>query len=150
MKGPRPTDEDQKLWAPLLYFTHAVAGNMVAMMHKLGMFKLRIGYGVKKVSDMLYNYETTYLACIIEDGALVEALKKGRPGFAAVDVFEDEPVLGAAHPLLKMKNALCTPHLGYNEKSSYEAVYAGGVEQILAYAAGNPVNVLNPEVLAKK
>ena len=74
----------------------------------------------------------------------------GRPGFAAVDVFEDEPVLGGNHPLLKMKNALCTPHLGYNEKTSYEAVYAGGVEQILAYAAGNPVNVLNPEVLAKK
>lgn len=72
IQGPRPTDEDQKLWAPLLYFTHAVAGNMVAMMHKLGMFKLRIGYGVKKVSDMLYNYETTYLACIIEDGALAD------------------------------------------------------------------------------
>lgn len=100
-----------------------------------------------KPTALLVN---TSRAPIIEDGALVEALKKGRPGFAAVDVFEDEPVLGGNHPLLKMKNALCTPHLGYNEKSSYEAVYAGGVEQILAYAAGNPVNVLNPEVLAKK
>mgnify|MGYP003345255758 CR=1 FL=1 len=65
------------------------------------------------------------------------------PGFAAVDVFEDEPVLGGNHPLLKMKNALCTPHLGYNEKSSYEAVYAGGVEQILAYERGQPINVVN-------
>jgi D-3-phosphoglycerate dehydrogenase len=100
-----------------------------------------------KPTALLVN---TSRAPIIEDGALVAALKQGRPGFAAVDVFEDEPVLGGNHPLLKMKNALCTPHLGYNEKTSYEAVYAGGVEQILAYAAGNPVNVLNPEVLAKK
>ena len=87
---------------------------------------------------------------IIEDGALVEALKKGRPGFAAVDVYEEEPVVGANHPLLKMKNALCTPHLGYSEKGSYEAIYAGGVEQLLAYAAGKPINVLNPEVAGKK
>ncbi len=100
-----------------------------------------------KTTALLVN---TSRAPIIEDGALVEALKKGRPGFAAIDVFEEEPVLGANHPLLKMKNVLCTPHLGYNEKISYEGVYAGGVEQILAYAAGAPVNVLNLEVLAKK
>ena len=100
-----------------------------------------------KPTSLLVN---TSRAPIIEDGALVDALKKGRPGFAAVDVFEIEPVLGANHPLLKMENALCAPHLGYNEKSSYETVYAGGVEQILAYAAGKPVNVLNPEVLEKK
>ncbi len=87
---------------------------------------------------------------IIEDGALVEALKKGRPGFAAVDVYEEEPVVGANHPLLKMKNVLCTPHLGYSEKGSYEAIYEGGVEQLLAYAAGKPINVLNPEVSGKK
>ena len=87
---------------------------------------------------------------IIEDGALVAALKKGHPGFAAVDVYEEEPIVGATHPLLKMKNALCTPHLGYNEKGSYEGVYAGGVEQLLAYAAGKPINVLNPEAAGKK
>ena len=100
-----------------------------------------------KPASLLVN---TSRAPIIEDGALVAALQKGRPGFAAVDVFEDEPVVGANHPLLKMKNALCTPHLGYSEKSSYEHVYAGGVEQLLAYAAGKPVNVLNPEVTAGK
>ena len=100
-----------------------------------------------KPTSLLVN---TSRAPIIEDGALVAALKKGRPGFAAVDVFEDEPVLGGNHPLLKMSNVLCTPHLGYNEQISYEGVYAGGVEQILAYAAGNPINVLNPEVLTKK
>ena len=110
--------------------------------------------GIVTAADLARMKQTALLvntsrAPIIEDGALVAALEKGRPGFAAVDVFEEEPVLGANHPLLKMKNALCTPHLGYNEKSSYEAVYAGGVEQILAYAAGKPINVLNPEVLAK-
>lgn len=66
-KGPRPTDEDQKLWAPLLYFVHAVSGNMVAMMHKLGMFKLRISYAVKKVSDKLYHHETNALKCLIAE-----------------------------------------------------------------------------------
>ena len=92
----------------------------------------------------------TSRAPIIADGALVEALKKGRPGFAAVDVYEHEPVLNGDHPLLKMNNVICTPHLGYSEKGSYEDIYAGGVEQLLAYAAGTPINVLNPEVAAKK
>ena len=78
------------------------------------------------------------------------ALQKGRPGFAAVDVYEEEPVIGANHPLLKMKNALCTPHLGYSEKDSYESIYAGAVDQLLAYAAGKPINVLNPEVSGKQ
>jgi D-3-phosphoglycerate dehydrogenase len=59
-------------------------------------------------------------------------------------------VTGANHPLLKMKNALCTPHLGYSEKDSYESIYAGGVDQLLAYAAGKPINVLNPEASGKQ
>ena len=100
-----------------------------------------------KPTALLVN---TSRAPLIEEGALVSALEKGRPGFAAVDVFEEEPVIGASHPLLKMKNALCAPHLGYDEKISIEGIYATGVEQLLAYAAGKPVNVLNPEVLAKK
>lgn len=100
-----------------------------------------------KPTALLVN---TSRAPIIEDGALVAALRQGRPGFAAVDVFEDEPVTGAHHPLLGMTNALCTPHLGYNVQSSYEHIYAGGVEQLLAYAAGAPVNMLNPEVLARR
>jgi D-3-phosphoglycerate dehydrogenase len=94
-----------------------------------------------KPTALLVN---TSRAPIIEDGALVAALKRGRPGFAAVDVYEQEPVVGANHPLLKLKNALCTPHLGYSEHTSYEFVYAGGVEQLLAFAAGKPINVVNP------
>jgi D-3-phosphoglycerate dehydrogenase len=100
-----------------------------------------------KPTALLVN---TSRAPIIEDGALVEALKNGRPGFAAVDVYEEEPVVGANHPLLKLKNALCAPHLGYSESGAYEHIYETGVEQLLAYAAGKPVNVLNPEVGGKK
>src|SRR3990170_4228802 len=89
-------------------------------------------------------------AGIIAEDALVEALKAGRPGFAAVDVFEDEPVLGAAHPLLKMDNVVATPHLGYVERENYEIYYGIVIDQILAYAGGNPINVLNPAAVGKK
>ena len=67
-----------------------------------------------------------------------------------MDVFETEPVVGAAHPLLRMPNALCTPHLGYAEKEGYEGIYAGGVERLLAWAAGTPIDVINPEALGRK
>ncbi|HVH89859.1 MAG TPA: NAD(P)-dependent oxidoreductase, partial [Candidatus Acidoferrum sp.] len=92
----------------------------------------------------------TSRAGIIAEGALVEALKAGRPGSAAVDVFEDEPVLGGAHSLLKMDNVVATPHLGYVERDNYELYYGIVVDQILAYAAGNPINVLNPSAVGKK
>jgi D-3-phosphoglycerate dehydrogenase / 2-oxoglutarate reductase len=92
----------------------------------------------------------TSRAPLIAEGALVAALKQGRPGFAAVDVYEQEPVTGASHPLLGMQNALCTPHLGYAERGSYEALYANAVEQLLAYAAGAPINVANPEAIGKR
>lgn len=91
----------------------------------------------------------TSRAGIIAEGALVEALKAGRPGLAAVDVFEDEPVIGAFHPLLKMDNVVCTPHLGYVERETYESYYGIVVDQVLAYAAGNPINVVNPEAIKK-
>jgi D-3-phosphoglycerate dehydrogenase len=100
-----------------------------------------------KSSALIVN---TSRAGLIEEGALVEALKKGRPGFAAVDVFEDEPVVGGNHPLLKMPNALCTPHLGYVVQGSYESIYGTAIDSILAFAAGRPVNVINPEALTKR
>jgi D-3-phosphoglycerate dehydrogenase / 2-oxoglutarate reductase len=89
-------------------------------------------------------------AGLIAPGALVEALKAGRPGMAAVDVYEKEPVIGADHPLLKMNNVTCTPHLGYVTREGYEEYYAVVVDDILAFAAGKPQNVLNPQALAKK
>jgi D-3-phosphoglycerate dehydrogenase len=87
----------------------------------------------------------TSRAELIGAGALTAALKRGRPGFAAVDVYEDEPVLGAAHPLLALPNALCTPHLGYVEKDTYESYFGLAFDQVLAFARGNPINVVNPK-----
>jgi D-3-phosphoglycerate dehydrogenase / 2-oxoglutarate reductase len=91
----------------------------------------------------------TSRAGLIEPGALAAALKAGRPGMAAVDVYEEEPVLNAKHPLLALDNAVCTPHLGFVEHGSYENMFSGSFDQILAYLAGTPVHVVNPEVLEK-
>ena len=86
-------------------------------------------------------------ARLIEAGALVRALETGRPGFAAVDVYEEEPVLDPAHPLVRLPNALCTPHLGYVIWPTLEAYYAAAVDNILAYAAGAPKAIINPDAL---
>lgn len=91
----------------------------------------------------------TARAQLIEPGALVAALKSGRPGKAAVDVFEDEPVRDPAHPLLQMDNVVATPHIGYVSREAYERQFTEIFEQIVAYAAGNPINVINPEVLRR-
>jgi len=85
---------------------------------------------------------------LIAPGALVAALHAGRPGFAAVDVYEEEPLLGATHPLLAMPNALCTPHLGYVERDSYELTFGAAIENILAFGEGKAVPLANPDVLA--
>lgn len=81
----------------------------------------------------------TSRAELIEPGALEAALRAGRPGFAAVDVYEEEPVLGANHPLLALDNAVCTPHLGYVEKDSYESYFGQAFDQVVAFA-GRPVS----------
>ncbi|MDP4504171.1 D-2-hydroxyacid dehydrogenase family protein [Nonomuraea turcica] len=89
----------------------------------------------------------TSRAELIQPGALVAALRAGRPGKAAVDVFEDEPLTDPADPLLRLPNALCTPHLGYVERDNYEFAYGNAFDQIVAFAHGAPINVHNPEVL---
>jgi D-3-phosphoglycerate dehydrogenase len=89
----------------------------------------------------------TSRAGLIAPGALEAALKQGRPGMAAVDVFEEEPVLGGKHPLLQMDNVVATPHLGYVERDGYESQFSSSFGQVLAFAAGNPINVINPEAL---
>jgi D-3-phosphoglycerate dehydrogenase / 2-oxoglutarate reductase len=96
-------------------------------------------------SALLVN---TSRAPLIEPGALVAALQSGRPGMAAVDVYEDEPLLDTAHPLLNMPNVVCTPHIGYVTKDEYEIHFTDIFEQINAYAGGKPINVVNPDVLA--
>jgi D-3-phosphoglycerate dehydrogenase / 2-oxoglutarate reductase len=84
---------------------------------------------------------------VIEAGALEAALKAGHPGFGAVDVFEHEPIFGADHPLLRLDNVLATPHIGYVEKDTYEHYFGIAIEQLLAWRAGHPINVLNPQSL---
>ena len=84
---------------------------------------------------------------LIVKGALEAALKKGRPGMAAVDVYDEEPVLDTSHPLLNMDNVVCTPHVGYVSIDEYELQFACIFDQILAYAKGKPINVVNPDVL---
>jgi D-3-phosphoglycerate dehydrogenase / 2-oxoglutarate reductase len=95
-----------------------------------------------KPSALLVN---TSRAPLIEPGALVDALKAGRPGMAAVDVFEHEPVRD--HPLLTMDNVVSTPHIGYVTRDEYELQFGEIFDQIVAYCAGRPANVINPEVL---
>jgi D-3-phosphoglycerate dehydrogenase len=89
----------------------------------------------------------TSRAALIAPGALVAALQAGRPGMAAVDVFEEEPVTDPAHPLLTMDNVICTPHIGYVSRDEYQTQFTDIFEQIVSYAAGRPINVVNPDVL---
>lgn len=87
----------------------------------------------------------TSRAELLEHGALEAALRAGRPGFAAVDVYEKEPVVD--DPLLHMPNVICTPHIGYVEKDSYELFFSAAFDLLLAYAVGNPKNIVNPQAL---
>ena len=88
----------------------------------------------------------TSRAELIVDGALVTALNRGHPGLAAVDVFENEPIL-QGHPLLRMENAVCTPHIGYVEQDSYEMYFRAAFENVLNFVNNKPSNIVNPEVL---
>jgi D-3-phosphoglycerate dehydrogenase len=95
---------------------------------------------------MLVN---TSRAPLIEPGALVAALRAGRPGYAAVDVFEEEPVRDPDLPLLRLEQVVATPHIGYVTREEYETQFIDIFDQIVAFAAGRPINVVNPEVLQK-
>jgi len=108
--------------------------------------------GIVSAADLARMQPTALLvntsrAPLIEPGALVNALRAGRPGMAAVDVYEDEPVRDTSHPLLNMPNVVCTPHLGYVSREEYEIQFTDIFDQITAYAAGAPINVVNPDVL---
>lgn len=99
-----------------------------------------------KPTSLLVN---TSRAPLIESRALEAALLAGRPGMAAVDVYEEEPITKDGHPLLRMPNVICTPHIGYVTREEYELQFTDIFDQIKAYAGGNPINVVNPDVLAK-
>ncbi len=96
-----------------------------------------------KPTALLVN---TSRAELIEEGALVSALNRGRPGMAAVDVFESEPIL-QGHPLLRLENAVCTPHIGYVELDSYELYFGAAFENVVNFINGQPTHIVNPEAL---
>jgi D-3-phosphoglycerate dehydrogenase len=99
-----------------------------------------------KPTSLLVN---TSRAPLIAPGALVEALRSGRPGMAAVDVYETEPLRDTRDPLLTMDNVVCTPHIGYVSRDEYEIQFSDIFDQIVAYAAGAPSHVVNPDVLSR-
>jgi D-3-phosphoglycerate dehydrogenase len=100
-----------------------------------------------KPSALLVN---TSRAPLIEPNALVNALRAGRPGMAAVDVYEKEPLRDTSDPLLTMDNVICTPHIGYVSRDEYEIQFSDIFDQILDYAAGAPSNVVNPDAIGKR
>ena len=89
----------------------------------------------------------TSRAGLIQPGALVTALRTGRPSSAAIDVFDHEPLRDTTDPLLRMDNVICTPHVGYVTREEWELQFCDIYDQINAYQAGSPINVVNPDVL---
>jgi D-3-phosphoglycerate dehydrogenase / 2-oxoglutarate reductase len=139
---------------------YAVAGSKEAFFAECDVLSLHMRLvdatrGIVKRADLMRMKPTaifvnTSRAGLVEEGALVEALKAGRPGKAAVDVYEHEPITEARHPLLAMENVVCTPHLGYVTRDEWELQFADIFDQILAYERGAPINVVNPDVLERR
>ena len=100
-----------------------------------------------KTTALLVN---TSRAGLIAPHALAEALRSGRPGMAAVDVYEEEPFGDTGHPLLDIPNVVCTPHIGYVTREEYDLQFSDIFDQILAYAAGSPIHVVNPDALRRR
>ena len=136
---------------------HAVAAGKEAFFRECDVLSLHLRLvdatrGIVTAGDLARMKPTALLvntsrAALIEPGALVTALKTGRPAMAAVDVYEEEPVGDIRQPLLALENVVCTPHIGYVTRDEYEVQFTDIFDQIVAYAAGKPVNVVNPEVL---
>ena len=107
--------------------------------------------GLIKLEDLALMKPTalfvnTSRAELVADNALVSALNKGRPGLAAVDVFEAEPIL-QGHPLLRLENAICTPHIGYVEQDSYELYFGQAFDNVINFINSTPTHIVNPEAL---
>jgi D-3-phosphoglycerate dehydrogenase len=111
--------------------------------------------GIVKAEDLARMKPTALLvntsrAPLIEPNALLNALRAGRPGMAAVDVYEKEPLRDTSDPLLNMPNVVCTPHLGYVTRDEYELQFIDIFDQIVAYANGTPENVVNPDAMVHR
>jgi len=105
--------------------------------------------GAAELSSMKPSalFVNTSRAGLVEPGALVSALRNGRPGMAALDVYDNEPLFDVSDPLLGMSNVVCTPHIGYVTREEFELQFSDIFDQITAFASGAPINVVNPDVL---
>jgi D-3-phosphoglycerate dehydrogenase len=99
--------------------------------------------GRMKTTSLFVN---TSRAELVEHDALITALNRGRPGMAAIDVFESEPIL-QGHALLRLENCICTPHIGYVEQDSYEMYFGAAFDNVVNFIQGTPTNVVNPAAL---
>ena len=107
--------------------------------------------GIVTLEDMSLMKPTALLvntsrAELLEPDALIAALNRGRPGLAAVDVFESEPIL-QGHALLRLENCICTPHIGYVEQDSYEMYFGAAFDNVINFIKGTPTNIVNPGAL---
>ncbi len=136
---------------------HATAASQAAFYQQADIISLHMRLvdatrGIVTAADLARMKPTSLLvntsrAGLIEPGARAAALRAGRPGMAAVDVYEEEPLRDPTHPLLTLPNVVCTPHIGYVTHEEYQLQFSDIFDQILAYARGAPINVVNPEVL---
>ena len=135
---------------------YAMAASKQALFERSDVLSLHVRltrdtYGIVGAGDLACMKPTALIvntarAELIVPGALLEALRQGRPGYAAVDVYEHEPIMMGQHPLLSMPNVLCTPHLGWAEWTNFELYFREAFEQIVAYEQGLPMRLANPEV----
>ena len=136
---------------------HAVAESKEAFFEQCDVITLHLRLydvtrGIVTAGDLTRMKPTALLvntsrAPLIEEGALVEGLRAGRPGMAAIDVWEEEPMHDTEHPLLHMNNVVCTPHIGYVTCEEYAVQFSDIFDQVVAYHTGAPINVINPAVL---
>ena len=139
---------------------HAVASSKTAFFAECDVVSLHMRLvdetrGIVTAGDLARMKPTALLvntsrAALIAPGALLAALHAGRPGLAAVDVYEHEPLRDPGHPLFALDNVVCTPHIGYVTRDEYELQFSEIFDQIVAYAAGTPINVVNPAVLERR
>ncbi len=135
---------------------HSVAASRDALFEQADVLSLHLRLadqtrGIVRLADLGRMKPTALLvntsrAELIEPDALVSALNRGRPGMAAVDVFESEPIL-QGHALLRLENCICTPHIGYVEQDSYELYFNAAFDNVVNFLRGTPTNIVNPGAL---
>ena len=135
---------------------HAVAEDKAALFENADVLSLHLRLaeatrGVVTLEDLsrmkpMALFVNTSRAELLAENALVSALNRGRPGLAAVDVFESEPIL-QGHPLLRLENAVCTPHIGYVEQDSYEMYFGAAFDHVVHFIEGQPTGLVNPDAL---